>query len=92
MSKTLKPWEENGMSYGRRDHIPDDPNQKLRMEQVRFVDGDYDQGGAYWGMGPNSLPLWCAWNEEATVWVRAKNRTEAKTEVRKSIKGARFFN
>lgn len=107
MKKTMKPWEENGMSYGsgpngervcrganmgRRSHIPDDPDQKLRMERVKFYDGDYDQGGAYWGGGRGTLPLFCAWNETATVWVRAKNRAEAKTEVRKSIKGARFFN
>lgn len=77
---------------GRASHIPEEPDQKLRMERVRFVDGDYDQGGAYWGGGSFSEPLYCAWNEVATVWVRAKNRAIAKTEVRKSISGARFYN
>jgi hypothetical protein len=107
MSKKLKPWEENGMSYGsgpngervcrganmgRRCHIPDEPDQKLFMERIRFVDGTYDQGGAYWGISPEGKSLWCAYNDMATVWVRAKNRTEAKIEVRKFIKGARFYN
>lgn len=40
------------------------------------LNGDYDQGGAYWGMG---RPLFCAWNDEGdALYLRADNRTGAK--------------
>ena len=64
----------------------------MYVQRVRFVDGDYDLGGAYWG-GPPSLPLFCAWAEEfdARVFVRAKDRTEAKHKAKEYFPNAKFF-
>ena len=64
----------------------------MYLQRVRLVDGDYDLGGAYWG-GPPSLPLFCAWAEddEARVFVRAKDRTAAKLEVKEYFPNAKFF-
>lgn len=81
-----------GSMMGRRIILPDDPEAsiKLRMEHLRFVDGCYDQGGAYWGA---PCDLYCAYGEEGVqVFVRAINRQGAKNKVRESIPGARFFN
>ena len=58
---------------------------------MRFIDGDYDLGGAYWGGGDE--PLFCAWAEEcdARVFVRAKDRTEAKHKAKEYFPNAKFF-
>ena len=49
---------------------------KCRLQRVHFIDGAYDNGGAYWGMG---LPLYVAEDCEGNqAFVRAKNREEAK--------------
>ena len=52
--------------------------------RVNMVDGDYDDGGAYWG-GPPSLPLYCVRNNKrdaAGIYVqlfyRAATRDAAK--------------
>jgi len=76
---------------GRPTILPEDINIqiKLRMQRVPFIDGCYDTpGGAYWGSPEN---LWCAWNDEVTVWCRAESREEAKNKILTSIPGARFF-
>ena len=64
----------------------------MYLQRVRLVDGDYDLGGAYWG-GPPSLPPFCAWAEddEARVFVRAKDRNVAKLEVKRCFPNAKFF-
>ena len=63
----------------------------MYLQRVRLVDGDYDLGGAYWGGGGD--PLFCAWSEddEARVFVRAKDRNAAKLKVREQFPNARFF-
>lgn len=40
-----------GAQMGRRNELPDDVSApiKLQMERLRWIDGDYDHGGAYWG-------------------------------------------
>lgn len=40
-----------GAQLGRRNRLPDNLNTpiKLQMECLKWVDGDYDQWGAYWG-------------------------------------------
>ncbi len=53
---------------------------KVRLQRVPYVDGDYDPGGAYWGYVPG-LPLWCAWNDEGTRYLRAPSRTAAKAQL-----------
>ena len=63
----------------------------MHLQRVRFIDGDYDLGGAYWGGGGE--PLFCAWAEdiEARVFVRAKDRNAAKLEVKQYFPNAKFF-
>ena len=64
----------------------------MYLQRVRFIDGDYDLGGAYWGGYP-SEPLFCAWAEdiEARVFVRAKDRRAAKLKVSEHFLNAKFF-
>ncbi len=58
----------------------------LLVQRVRFVDMDYDAGGAYWGGGGN--PLWAAFSaddsvEDATmVFVRATSSAQAIEKLR----------
>ena len=63
----------------------------MYLQRVRFIDGDYDLGGAYWGGGGE--PLFCAWAEddEARVFVRTKNRTAAKLKIKEYFPNAKFF-
>lgn len=58
------------------------PEGEIHVFQVRMVDGDYDDGGAYWG-GVPSKPLWCARNSEDSYrdFARAKDYTEALEEL-----------
>ena len=100
-----------GAKHGRRDILPDDPSKpiKLRMERLRWVDGDYDQAAAYWGRTYTMVHggtwaerqvgdfIYCAWSDSeeigkyARVFVRAYTHDEAKTLVRESIPGAKFY-
>lgn len=68
----------------------------MYLQRVKFI-GDYDLGGAYWGLGD---PLFCAWSSTfydgslpvcARVFVRAKTRDEAKELVKESFINAKFF-
>ena len=63
----------------------------MNLQRVKLIDGDYDLGGAYWGGGGD--PLFCAWAEddEARVFVRAKDRGAAKLEVKRYFPNAKFF-
>jgi hypothetical protein len=85
-----------GTQMGRRNELPSDSNEavKLRLERLRFVDGDYDQWGAYWGGGPDVLPIYCAWGDseenQVRVFVRAQDRVAAKAHVLKLLPNATF--
>lgn len=85
-----------GSQMGRRNELPADANEpvKLRLERLRFVDGDYDQWGAYWGGGPDALPIYCAWGDasetQVRVFVRAQDRVAAKANVLKLLPNATF--
>ncbi len=81
-----------GSQMGRRNQLPDDREAtiKLRMERLRFVSGDYDQWGAYWGGGSNSW-IYCAWLDQVRVFVRAENREQAKLKVRDTLPQANFY-
>jgi hypothetical protein len=82
-----------GAPMGRSDFIPDDIETagKLYLEKLRWVDGAYDQGGAYWGMGD---PIYRASGETATecleIFVRAKDREDAKKQIKEIFEGATF--
>jgi len=85
-----------GSAMGRRDTLPDDAAApcKLRMERLRWVDGDYDQFGAYWG-NSGGTSIYCAHGDagevSARVFVRASSREEAKTKVRQTLPNAAFY-
>lgn len=78
---------------GRSDVLPDDRELpiKLRMRKLRFVDGDYDEMGAYWGSGN---PIWFAGGEDAKeqvqIFVRAETRSIAKDKIRTLLPKATF--
>jgi hypothetical protein len=89
---------------GRPNRLPSDilAPIKLRMERLKWVDGDYDAGGSYWGGGSGDF-IYCAWcvphnkisgnpSPLVQVFVRAKSRKDAKALVRDSIPFATFFN
>lgn len=80
---------------GRRDSITE-PNYpvKFHLCQLRWVDGDYDQAGAYWGGGERNF-IFHAWGdgaqEEQEMFTRSSNREEAKREILSVFPNARFY-
>jgi hypothetical protein len=68
------------------------PDAKVHLFRVRFVDWDYDDGGAYWG-GFSSPPLYCARDEDGGVQLfrRAENREDAKAQLRVVHPSLRFY-
>ena len=75
-----KPFEHKvGRQYGApmgRRELP--VSGKVRLARVRLDAGGYDPGGAYWGSGQ---PLYCAWNDEGEVYLRAPSREAAKARI-----------
>lgn len=64
-----------GATMGRREYTEglDTPSRCFRLN---FVDGCYDEGGAYWGLPAN---VYCAMNDEGLqLFCRASSRNEAK--------------
>jgi hypothetical protein len=97
-----------GSQMGRSNVLPEEPQSsvgKLRLERLRWVDGDYDQWGAYWG-GGGGTDIYCAHGEVAPVltkaggfepepvlvFVRAADRDAAKTKVREVLPRAKFYH
>lgn len=64
---------------------------KVTLQRIRLDSGGYDPQGAYWGIGQ---PLYWAATDDRQLdnTFRAYDRAAAKTHVRKSIPGARFYN
>lgn len=98
-----------GAKHGRPDIIPHGLHEegaepvKLHLERLKWVDGDYDQGGAYWGHSNNpkeeaSKDVYIAWGKWTDnfvfvqAFVRARNRKTAKALVRGKIRNAKFFH
>lgn len=71
-----------GAPMGRRNFVLD-PLATVYLGRVRFVDGDYDAGGAYWGAAGGSL--FCATDVAARVqiFVRSPDWKEAKRYLHK---------
>ena len=88
----------SGAQMGRPNVLPDNLEARinLNMEKLRWVDGDYDQFGAYWGGGSGD-DVYCAHAQwgipygEVFIFVRAKNRMIAKELVREFLPNATFF-
>ncbi len=84
-----------GAPMGRVSDLPSDgPPIRLHLRYVPFVDGCYDQGGAYWGAPAN---LYVAWGDDpdsgfvVEFYTRAYNREHAKEIVRKHRPNATFY-
>lgn len=71
-----------GAPMGRRSFCDND-TATVRIFKVRAVDGDYDDGGAYWGFGPGSEPIYCARDNdnEVEIFTRAKTWEDARAAV-----------
>jgi hypothetical protein len=63
---------------------------RFYLRRVRLDSGGYDQGGAYYGLGP---PLYRYESECGFIvdWLRAGGRDQAKEKIRARYPGARFF-
>jgi len=68
---------------------------KFSLTKLRWVDGDYDQGGAYWGHSPEHGDIYRAWGQGPEyvneMFVRANSHEEAKAQVREQFKNATFY-
>lgn len=87
-----KGYSERGADMGRRNQLPADPSQpvKLQLQKLKWVDSDYDQGGAYWGNSGDFI--YCAFTEGVRVFARAKDRDTAKRLVLEEVPGAEFHD
>lgn len=86
-----------GCQMGRPNDIYDRQEQvKFRLYQIDMC-GDYDRYGAYWGSGPTLGKMYHAYGmseiqgEDNQVFVRGKTREEAKAEVLKIFRNAKFW-
>lgn len=81
-----------GASMGRTNQLPENylSTEKVRLEKMYLIDGDYDNGGAYWGFVMGS-PLWVAYNDSTEIVVRASSREQAKALVQAHLPKARFY-
>ena len=79
-----------GAQMGRPNRIPKDitKSTKLDYEKLKWVDGDYDQGSAYWGrVIKNGIGDYIyrvtgeTETEQVEIFVRAKTLKEAKKQV-----------
>ena len=87
-----------GASMGRPDTLPDNPAAPVRLSLVRlrWVDGDYDSGGAYWGRVRGTWIFRALGDADdgetvAEVYVRADSRDAAKEKIRRRVPGATFY-
>lgn len=83
-----------GAPMGRTNIMPaSDAPVCLTLTRLAWVDGDYDEGGAYWGGGPvNGRQTWIyqAAGEETELYVRAHDIGEARALCLERLPGATF--
>ena len=88
-----------GAPMGRAETLPEnrEATGKLQLRRLRFVDGDYDEGGAYWG----NVTGWALYHAEGDldgeefttrVFQRAGNRAAAKEGIRERLPNVKFYN
>ena len=69
-----------GAPMGRHQDDVEDFVGPVYLQKVAMFDGDYDEGGAYWGGG--GVPLYCAWDDEGhAIYIRAKDSFDAKKQL-----------
>jgi hypothetical protein len=83
---------------GRPDTLPENPAAPVRLSVVRlrWVDGDYDAGGAYWGHVAGTWIYRALGDADdgdtvAELYVRAVSREAAKAAIRERVPGASFY-
>ena len=70
-----------GSKYGApmgRPNVADDHAATVKLFRVRFVDGCYDSGGAYWGAGE---PLYAAIGDGFEWYARARSLEDARSDL-----------
>ena len=91
----FKGYNEYGAKFGRHSQKNGNP-EKLYLQKL-ILNGDYDVGGAYWGYNPG-IAIYCVFNTESEVngekpimvFVRAKNRSDAKEQLAEVLEGFTF--
>lgn len=78
------PWPKAYSRYGAsmgRVSTPLDPDLPPERLAVAGPAGEYDPGGAYWGIGYQDGPVWAVWERgkgrEGVCYVRARSRAHA---------------
>lgn len=66
-----------GAPMGRRS-ILDNPEATVTVFKMTMVDGDYDDGGAYWGAGPDNESIYVARGDGFEATTRAANAIQAR--------------
>lgn len=87
-----KGYSSRGADMGRGTWLNEDSYSKpCHLQRLRYVSGDYDTGGAYWG-GGNGF-IYCAFNVETNTYLftRAHSRESAKGLLIERFPGLRFF-
>jgi hypothetical protein len=93
-----KGYSQYGASMGRPDTLPDNPAAPVRLSLVRlrWHDGDYDAGGAYWGRTAGTWIYRAIGDADggdtvAELYIRAGSREEAKARILRRVPGATFY-
>jgi hypothetical protein len=66
---------------------------KVYLRKLKWVDGDYDEQGAYWGFVSGTNIYWANFDTAETnedIFVRAGSRQDAKEQVLAQLPNARF--
>ena len=85
-----------GAPMGRAEYgtVENCEDRSIELFRVRLL-GDYDDGGAYWGGGRGTLPLYCARSRDGSYrqFVRAISRSRAAEDLeipnKKLLRGER---
>lgn len=92
--KLEKAYDHRGASMGRSNSI-EEPEQEIKFHLYKMPMsscGCYDNGGAYWGTGD---PMYHAFGDgieyKNELFIRARNRSEAKKAVLDKFPKAKFY-
>lgn len=86
--KLSKAYSARGADMGRPNQMPDEGDESqiiLRVDRLEWVDGDYDEGGAYWGRGKFDH-IYRAYNDDVEIFVRDVLLSDAKKIVAAILK------
>lgn len=85
-----------GAPMGRSSHIPEIGASPVNLfvQKLEWVDGDYDQGGAYWGAGTSLGDVWWAHGDFGDdivhAFVRGRRLLDAKQAILRLVPTALF--